>query len=84
MTTDVGPGLAGVVAAETRVMWLDPSSGQLAYRGVPVDELAGRSDFEEVAHLLITGKGPGDDPEGLADFRRRSVRAGACRARLSN
>jgi citrate synthase len=52
-------------------MWLDPSSGQLAYRGVPVDELAGRADFEEVAHLLITGKAPGDDPGGLADFRRR-------------
>jgi citrate synthase len=71
VTTDVGPGLAGVVAAETRVMWLDPSSGQLAYRDVPVDSLAGRADFEEVAHLLITGKGPGDDPRGLADFRRQ-------------
>ena len=71
VTTDVGPGLAGVVAAETRVMWLDPSSGQLAYRGVPVDELAGRIDFEEVSHLLITGKDAGDDPRGLADFRRQ-------------
>jgi citrate synthase len=71
VTTDVGPGLAGVVAAETRVMWLDPSSGQLAYRGVPVDSLANRADFEEVAHLLITGKGPDDDPRGLADFRRK-------------
>jgi citrate synthase len=71
VTTDVGPGLAGVVAAETRVMWLDPSSGQLAYRGVPVDSLANRADFEDVAHLLITGKGPGDDPRGLADFRRQ-------------
>jgi len=71
VTTDVGPGLAGVVAAETRVMWLDPSSGQLAYRGVPIDSLANRADFEEVAHLLITGKGPGDDPKGFADFRRQ-------------
>jgi citrate synthase len=71
VTTDVGPGLAGVVAAETRVMWLDPSSGQLAYRGVPVDSFANRADFEEVAHLLITGKGSGDDPKGLADFRRQ-------------
>jgi citrate synthase len=52
-------------------MWLDPSSGQLAYRGVPVDSLAGRTDFEEVAHLLITGKGSGEDPKGLADFRRQ-------------
>jgi citrate synthase len=59
------------VAAETRVMWLDPSSGQLAYRGVPVDSLATNADFEGVAHLLITGKGPDDDAEGLADFRRQ-------------
>jgi citrate synthase len=69
VTTDVGPGLAGVVAAETRVMWLDPSSGQLAYRGVPVDNLANRADFEEVAHLLITGESSEGDPEGLAEFR---------------
>ena len=47
VTTDVGPGLAGVVATETRVMWLDPSSGQLAYRGVPGDSLANRADFED-------------------------------------
>ena len=71
VTTDVGPGLAGVVAAETRVMWLDPSSGELAYRGVPIDSLANQADFEEVAHLLITGKSPDDDPESLADFRRQ-------------
>jgi len=71
VTTDVGPGLAGVVAAETRVMWLDPSSGQLTYRGVPVDSLANQADFEEVAHLLITGSTADDDPGGLADFRRQ-------------
>jgi len=77
VTTAVGPGLAGVVAAETRVMWLDPSSGQLTYRGVPVDSLATNADFEEVAHLLITGSGPDDDPGGLTEFRRqvRSSRA---------
>lgn len=70
VTTDVGAGLAGVVAAGTRVMWLDPSSGELAYRGVPIDSLANQADFEEVAHLLISGQNPTDDPEGLADFRR--------------
>jgi citrate synthase len=69
--TDVGPGLAGVVAAETRVMWLDPSSGQLVYRGVAVDSLANRADFEEVSHLLITGTTPEADPEGLAQFRNQ-------------
>jgi citrate synthase len=71
VTTDVGPGLAGVVAAETRVMWLDPSSGQLAYRGVPIEALASPADFEETAYLLINGRTPEEDPLGLAEFRRQ-------------
>jgi citrate synthase len=71
VTTDVGPGLAGVVAAETRVMWLDPSSGQLAYRGVPIESLATDHDFEEVAHLLIDGPEFGDGPDRLAEFREQ-------------
>jgi len=70
VTTDVGPGLSGVVAGSTRVVWLDPSSGLLAYRGVPVEDLALGSDFEEVAHLLVTGMRAEDDPEGFAAFRR--------------
>ena len=61
MTTDVGSGLSGVIATGTRVMWLDPASGSLAYRGRSVESLAGRSSFEEVAYLLITVKG---DPTG--------------------
>ena len=71
VTTDVNAGLAGVVAAETRVMWLDPASGELAYRGLPIEGLATGRDFEEVAHLLITGMGSDEDPEGLANFRRQ-------------
>jgi citrate synthase len=71
VTTDVGSGLAGVIAAETRVMWLDPSSGQLAYRGVPIDALAAEPDFEAAAHLLISGRTEADDAEGLSEFRRR-------------
>jgi citrate synthase len=52
-------------------MWLDPSSGELAYRGVPIEVLAASPDFEATAHLLITGRGPEEDPEGLTDFRRQ-------------
>lgn len=68
VTTDVGPGLAGVVALETRVMWLDPSSGQLAYRGVPIENLAANLDFERVAFLLINGRQPQDDPSEYEVF----------------
>lgn len=71
VTTDVGPGLSGVVAATTRVAWLDPASGLLAYRGVPIEDLAFGSDFEEVCHLLITGARAEEDPTGFAAFRSR-------------
>ncbi len=59
--TEVGPGLEGVIAATTRVAWLDPASGLLHYRGVPVERLAGTHTFEEVVHLLITGREARED-----------------------
>lgn len=75
LTTDVGPGLEGVVACTTRVVWLDPSSGILAYRGVPIDDLAFDCDFEQVAYLLITGARAEADPDAFHAFRSQ-LRAG--------
>jgi citrate synthase len=69
VTTEVGPGLSGVIAGTTRVMWLDPSSGRLSYRGVAIEDLAVSPDFEETAFLLITGAHADDAPEELASFR---------------
>ena len=69
VTTDVGPGLTGVIAGATRVMWLDPSSGRLAYRGVAIEDLAGAPDFEETAFLLITGTPAGDELRRFERFR---------------
>jgi citrate synthase len=69
VTTDVGPGLAGVIAGETRVMWLDPSSGRLAYRGVPIESLASDPDFEAAAYLLITGATAASEPRRFDGFR---------------
>jgi citrate synthase len=69
VTSDVGEGLAGVVAAATEVVWMDPSSGILAYRGVPIEDLAFGSDFEEVSHLLITGREAEEDPPAYAAYR---------------
>jgi len=60
VTTQVGPGLAGVIACTTAVSWIDPSSGLLMYRGVPIERLAGAVTFEEVVRLLITGQIEGD------------------------
>ena len=75
VTSQVGRGLAGVIASTTEVMWLDPSSGSLAYRGHPVETLAADHGFEEIASLLITGLLPADDTDEYARFRD-GIRAG--------
>jgi len=66
-------GLAGVVADTTAISKVDPASNSLLYRGYPVQELAQRCSFEQVAWLLWHGELP-DDAQ-LADFTR-AERAG--------
>ena len=51
------PGLAGVVAGETSICWVDPSAG-LMYRGYDIHEMALQANFEEVAYLLLNGELP--------------------------
>ena len=50
------PGLAGVIAGETTIACVD--QGVLLYRGYPIEQLAAKSTFEEVAHLLLYGDLP--------------------------
>lgn len=69
--TEVGPGLEGVIATATRVSWLDPWSGGLSYRGVPIERLAGALSFEEVTFLLLSGAHPTTDPDAAASFAAR-------------
>jgi 2-methylcitrate synthase/citrate synthase II len=51
------PGLAGVVAGETAICWVDPNAG-LMYRGYDIHEMAEKASFEEVAYLLLKGELP--------------------------
>src|SRR5438045_9180804 len=44
-------GLAGVIAGETEICWVDTDAG-LAYRGYDSREMAEQRSFEEVAYLL--------------------------------
>src|SRR3954466_8886400 len=61
MTTETkpsySPGLAGVVAGETEICWVDPNAG-LMYRGYDIHEIAEKANFEEVAYLLLNGELP--------------------------
>ena len=50
-----GDGLRGVVAAETVLSDVDGAAGRLIIRGYALDELAGRTSFEQACHLLLDG-----------------------------
>jgi citrate synthase len=57
----ISKGLEGVVAAETRISDVNGQAGELIIGGYPLEELAGKASFEEVAFVLWNlglGKGP--------------------------
>src|SRR5213078_3416469 len=54
---EYSPGLAGVIAGETAICWVDPNAG-LMYRGYDIHEMAEKASFEEVAYLLLNGELP--------------------------
>ncbi len=48
-------GLENIVAAETVLSEVDGQAGRLVIRGYAVEELAGRTTYEEAARLLLDG-----------------------------
>jgi citrate synthase len=56
ITLDDGYGNTG--SCKSAITFIDGEQGILRYRGIPIEELAERSTFIEVAHLLIMGKLP--------------------------
>jgi 2-methylcitrate synthase len=57
-TTEIRKGLAGVVADTSAISKVNPETNSLLYRGYPVQELAAKKTFEEVAYLLWHGDLP--------------------------
>jgi citrate synthase len=51
-TKGFSAGLEGVVAAETRMSDVDGEAGRLIIAGFPVEEIAPKASFEELAYLL--------------------------------
>src|SRR5512137_1103259 len=56
ITLDNGYGNTG--SCKSAITFIDGEKGILRYRGIPIEELAEKSTFVEVAHLLIMGKLP--------------------------
>ncbi|WP_030007433.1 citrate synthase [Picosynechococcus sp. NKBG042902] len=69
MTTgcEFKPGLEGIPAAQSSISFVDGKNGILEYRGIPIQELAEKSSFLEVAYLLIWGELP--TYQELEDFK---------------
>ncbi|MGH7241798.1 MAG: citrate/2-methylcitrate synthase [Phycisphaerales bacterium] len=59
-------GLEGVVAAQTKMSFIDGEKGILEYVGIPIGELASHSTFEETVFFLWNGRLP--KKAELADF----------------
>ncbi|WP_159701290.1 bifunctional 2-methylcitrate synthase/citrate synthase [Arthrobacter sp. 18067] len=57
-TFEIRKGLAGVVVDYTAISKVNPDTNSLLYRGYPVQELAAKCNFEEVAYLLWHGELP--------------------------
>jgi citrate synthase len=54
--TEVQSGLEGVVAFATAIAEPDRDGGALRYRGIDIEELAGRVPYEQVWGLLVDGR----------------------------
>src|SRR4051794_7388974 len=60
-------GYANTGSCQSEITFIDGERGILRYRGIPIEELAEKSTFIEVAHLIIMGKLPNS-----AELRRFS------------
>jgi len=52
------PGYTSTGSCESKITYIDGDEGILLHRGYPIEELAEKSDFMEVCHLLLYGELP--------------------------
>ena len=64
-------GLEDVLAAETRICYVDGVNGKLYYAGYDINDLAGKCCFEEVVYLLWNDELP--TKKQLSEFRREMI-----------
>jgi citrate synthase len=57
----VDPGFMNTASCESSITYIDGDAGILRYRGYPIEQLAEKSTFLEVAHLLIHGELPNEE-----------------------
>jgi citrate synthase len=52
------PGFMATASCESKITFIDGDEGVLLHRGIPIEQLAEKSNFLEVAYLLINGELP--------------------------
>ena len=62
-------GFGNTGSCESSITFIDGDKGILRHRGIPIEQLAERSNFVETSYLLIYGKLP--NKEELANFEHR-------------
>ena len=75
MTEEIKKGLAGVVVDTTAVSKVVQETNSLTYRGYPVQELAAKRSFEDVAYLIWNGELPTEAQLKEFQERERAQRA---------
>ncbi|WP_407344318.1 citrate synthase [Pengzhenrongella phosphoraccumulans] len=65
----VDPGFMNTASCDSDITYIDGDAGILRYRGYPIEQLAEKSSFLEVAYLLIHGELP--TPSELDAFMER-------------
>ena len=66
------PGFMATASTESRITYIDGDQGVLLYRGYPIEQLAEKSSFVEVAYLLLNGELP--DAAQLKSFTQSITR----------
>ncbi|PZC45238.1 MAG: citrate synthase [Chloroflexi bacterium] len=59
------PGFMNTSACKSSITFIDGDSGVLLYRGYPIEELASKSTYLEVAYLLLHGELPDESEYDL-------------------
>jgi len=70
--TTLDSGFVNTAACTSAITYIDGDAGILRYRGYPIDQLAEKSSFLEVSHLLIHGELP--TASEIDDFTSRIQR----------
>lgn len=52
------PGFVSTASCRSAITFIDGDKGQLLYRGYPIEQLAEKSSFLEVAYLMLNGELP--------------------------